>query len=100
MKPTEKKALFWDTDKINAVKNKVFVIRRILDAGDLDDFRWARKFYGLEAIKSLVPGSGAVLNKKSFSFWCQYFNIDKNKCLKKQSARKQGAFWKRLPGAV
>jgi hypothetical protein len=35
------------------------------------------------------------LNKRSFSFWCIFFNINPLTCIKKQSANQPSAFSQR-----
>lgn len=94
METLAKKSLFWDSPKLDPQKNKRFILERILNFGDVDDFRWAIKSYGKNEIKENVLSS-KTLDKKSLSFWCQYFNLDQKRCLKNQSARKQSWFWKR-----
>ena len=97
MQTLEKQNLFWDVDrdKLDAKKNEVFIVERILERGDLDDFRWAHGFYGKEKMKEIFLQRLSNFNKKSLNFWCSYFSIEKNQCLKTQSIKKQGAFWKR-----
>lgn len=92
LKPT----LFWDCDfeKIDPVKNRRFVIERVLALGDIDDFRQILEFYGAEKIKEVVLKSRA-LNLRSLNFWCLYFNINQEQCLRKQLIQKQNPFWKR-----
>ncbi|PIT94984.1 hypothetical protein COT96_02225 [Candidatus Falkowbacteria bacterium CG10_big_fil_rev_8_21_14_0_10_38_22] len=87
MQTLTKRSLFWDVAKVDIQKNVRFIIERILNYGDEADFRWARKTYSDKKIKETLLKSRA-LDKKSFSFWCQYFNFDQNKCLKNQSAKK------------
>lgn len=94
MQTLTKKSLFWDVAKVDPRKNEKFIIERILNYGDEEDFRWARESYGDKRVKATVLKSRA-LDNKSLSFWCQYFNLDQNKCLKNQSTKKQGLFWKR-----
>ncbi|OGY89290.1 MAG: hypothetical protein A2927_00450 [Candidatus Komeilibacteria bacterium RIFCSPLOWO2_01_FULL_45_10] len=94
MQTLTKKSLFWDVAKVDPRKNEKFIIERILNYGDEADFRWARESYGDKIVKETLLKSQA-LDNKSLSFWCQYFNLDQNKCLKNQSTKKQGWFWKR-----
>jgi len=76
MKTLDKKTLFWDVGSLNTNENANFIISRILNFGDIEDFKWANKFYGPEKIKETVLKSRA-LNSKSLFFWLQYFNIKK-----------------------
>jgi len=89
-----KKSLFWDVAKVDIRKNVKFIIERILNYGDESDFRWARKIYGDDKVKETLLKS-RTLDKKSLSFWCQYFKLDQNKCLKNQSAKKPSWFSRR-----
>lgn len=94
MQTLTKKSLFWDVAKVDPRKNGKFIIERILNYGDEADFRWAKEAYGNKRVKETLLKS-KVLDNKSLSFWCQYFNLNQNKCLKNQSAKKQSWFWKR-----
>lgn len=94
METLKKKTLFWDVADLNPLKDYNFIIGRILNFGDTEDFKWAMKFYGLEKVKQSLLES-RQLEKKSLYFWCQYFNIDKSQCISKLSANKHSAFWQR-----
>jgi len=94
MKTLEDKSLFWDTENLDPQKNEKFIIERILNFGNEEDFHWALEFYGEEKIKKAVLENNAI-SRKSVFFWCNYFNLDKGKCLSTQSMKKQSAFWKR-----
>jgi hypothetical protein len=71
-----KKSLFWDVEQVDFRKNERFVIERILQYGAEDDFRWAKKKYGLKKIKEGFLKSRS-LDDKSYNFWRQYFNLEK-----------------------
>lgn len=96
MKTLSKTPLFWDIDqkKLGPIKHKKFIIERILQLGDVEDFRWAVSYYGKNEIKKTLIKNKS-LDKKSQNFWCLYFEIDPKKCTKNQSIRKQNPFWKR-----
>ena len=94
MKTLEKKSLFWDVAEVNPKKNKKFIIERILNFGDEEDFRWAIKIYGNNEVKENLLKS-RTLDKKSLYFWRQYFNLDQSQCLKDQSTEKPSWFSKR-----
>lgn len=96
MKTLEKQYLFWDVDlkKMDSRKNKRFIISRILSSGDLDDFRWAMTNYGKEIIKSVIMDN-RILDDRSQNFWQFYFDINKSKCTKNQSIKKQSLFWRK-----
>lgn len=97
MSPLTKKNLFWDTDTstIDMVKNKRYIIERILKFGDLDDYNWMRDIYSTEEIKSVILEERIDLDPKSINFWCHKFNIEEPICTKKLSAKIQELFWKR-----
>lgn len=94
MKTLKKRSLFWDVATVDLQENKKFIIERILNYGDEDDFRWAMQTYGSDEIKEILLHTKA-LDDKSLVFWCQYFNLDDSICLKNQSVKKQSWFWKR-----
>jgi hypothetical protein len=94
MKTLEKKSLFWDIKEIDPQKHRRFIMERVLNFGDIEDFKWLLEHYGEQAIIGHVKQKNS-LDKKSLLFWCDYFNLDKEKCLNNQSTRKQSAFWKR-----
>jgi len=87
------KSLFWDVSQVDEKKNGRFIIERILSFGNENDFKQAIKLYGRNRIAEVVIKS-RNLDKKSQSFWCQYFQLS-NKCSSNQSAKKPGLFWKR-----
>ena len=72
----KKNYLFWDAAVVDPQKNWQFVIERILLYGDKDDFCWANDFYGEEKLKHIFLRS-RTLDKKSVSFWRQYFGVEK-----------------------
>jgi len=94
MEILQKTSLFWDVKDLDPRKHARFVIERILAFGDEDDFSWAVDFYGKEKIKECFL-KNKVLDKKSTSFWCQYFNLGQSKCIQNQLIKKQNIFWKR-----
>lgn len=97
MSPLTKKSLFWDTDinTIDMVKNKRYVIERILKFGDFDDYHWMRNAYSTEDIRSVILEERVDLDPKSISFWCHSFNIEESICTKKLLAKTQELFWRK-----
>jgi hypothetical protein len=73
METLQKKSLFWDVEFLDPQKYGKFIVERILTFGDQEDFRWALNFYGKDRIKQYFSES-KNLDKKSSSFWRQYFN--------------------------
>ena len=94
MKTLQKKSLFWDVGSVDPHKNADFVIERILALGDEKDFGWAFENYGAQKIKKGLLKS-KNLNRKSLSFWCNFFDIEPAQCKKIRSANKSSAFSKR-----
>jgi hypothetical protein len=94
--PLSKISLFWDVDRatLDARQHQKFIIERILGRGDVEDFAWARKQYGIEALKQVFLVA-RTLNPKSISFWSHYFHIDPTLCSHMPAITKQSAFWQR-----
>ena len=94
METLRKTSLFWDVARVDPKSHQKFIIERILDFGDQEDFKWALDYYGKDKIVgSLIKSK--KLSKKSLLFWCRYFNINSEQCLANQSTKKHGAFWNR-----
>ena len=95
METLKKQHLFWDIDlkKLDTQSNQDFIVERILQQGDVDDFHWALKLYGREALRKVFERNVQKFNKKSCNFWSLYFNIDFSLCTAKQSTQKKSAFW-------
>lgn len=93
METLQKPSLFWDVRSVDPQKNERFVIGRILSYGDEKDFSWAMNFYGKNKISESIMKI-RDLDRKSQSFWLQFFNL-KTRCIPKRSAQKPNAFWKR-----
>lgn len=96
METLQKRTLFWDVDResIDPERNKRFIIERILARGDVDDFRFAEGLYGSDTLRETLL-KAKTIDRKSLSFWCFYFNIDKQRCIEKPSLLKRAAFWKK-----
>ena len=97
MSPLTKKSLFWDTDvkNIDPVKNKGYVIERILRFGDFDDYYWMRDKYSTEEIKNVILKERSDLDPKSVNFWCRNFGLKESICAQKLLAKTQELFWQR-----
>jgi len=52
METLEKQELFWDVNlsQIDKNANKQFILKRILQFGDLEDLHWALMIYGFMAM--------------------------------------------------
>ncbi len=94
METLQKISLFWDVKDVDPRKNERFVMGRILAYGDEADLEWALSFYGAKKLRDNLLKIRS-LDKKSLSFWCQYFKINPSICVQNQSVKKQNAFWGR-----
>ena len=97
METLKKTNLFWDVDQngLDPDKHGIFIVKRILEKGDIDDIGWAMKSYGREFVVDVFQKNIGKFNVKSNNFWCLYFNLDKSQCILKQSTKKQSPFWQR-----
>jgi|YelNatPaOPRAMG01_1025707.scaffolds.fasta_scaffold158766_2 hypothetical protein len=86
--PNRIKRLFWDVnkDEVDPELHKSFIIRRIVNHGDMDDVRWMLNIYSKDEIIHVIKKSKGISRKSAF-FWATYFNIPTEDviCLKKSS---------------
>jgi len=87
---------FWDVEleKIDLRKNKVYVLRRILEYGDERAVVWMWKnFKKSEIIDVLSKFRGC--SPKSANFWALLLDVPREEvlCLKKPSSREQKRIW-------
>lgn len=75
MEPLKKKHLFWDINikELDPYKHKKFILERILNYGDVDDFKWALNQYGKQGLKEV---NFKRLDKKSANFWQLYLKVN------------------------
>lgn len=94
METLQKNSLFWDieSESLDPDKHRDFIVRRILEKGDLEDLHWAENFYGLDELRRIFCHFYTKFDSKSANFWQIYFNIDKSKCIQKLSTKKLSAF--------
>ena len=98
METLKKQSLFWDVDlgQLNPQLHKTFIIKRVLQVGDIDDLSWAIRFYGKEFLRDIFCKSFDQFDVKSQNYWQLYFNLlDQSLCIPKQSMRRQSVFWKK-----
>ena len=80
------KLYFWDVnfEELRVKKHAFFVIKRVLDKGNLGDIRWLVKTYGKDAIKKVVMET-KDLARPTGNFWADMLDLDKSKllCLQK-----------------
>jgi len=62
--------LLWDVDreKVDVRRHRRFLIARVLDHGDPETVRWARRTYGDKALMEVVDSSTA-LSPQTAGFW-------------------------------
>src|SRR3989344_4744607 len=63
-------SLFWDINpkKLDIEKNAEFIIGRVLDFGDLDEWKAIKKIYGLEKIRKEAL-KHPFESQRSVNFW-------------------------------
>ena len=75
---------FWDSplDSIDPVRNRNFVIERLLDYGGMDAIKWLFEYYGPETLKDVIRTSRR-LSRSTASFWGTYFSVPREqiRCL-------------------
>lgn len=87
---------FWDIDfeKMEFKKNKVYILRRILEYGDEKALIWMWKNFKEEEIKNVLCNFRGY-SLKTANFWAVILNIKKEnvKCLNKSLRETQKLFW-------
>lgn len=88
--PTSFKKYFWDVDfnSLNFIEAKSFILKRLLDRGDMEALTWLRKYYTKEEIKELLLNT-RDLSQKTANFWADILKLDHRKvpCLQKPYSR-------------
>jgi len=74
-KPTFSQNLFWDVDisTLDIDKHSKFILERVLQYGDLDDWRKIKNYYPYDYIKTLALDIRS-LDTKTLSFIAAYLN--------------------------
>jgi hypothetical protein len=70
--PEALRPLFWDCDftVVDAVRQRDFVIGRVLASGPLDAIRWLRRRYGDDMIRDwIIRHRGRQLSSQQVRFW-------------------------------
>jgi len=92
-----RKSLFWDVDfkKLDYVKDAGFIVGRVLDSGNLKEWRRVRDFYGLSEIKKMAR-KHIFSDERNVNFWTMAFNFPKQYllCTRKPSLKTPKAFLK------
>jgi len=70
------KGLFWDTKfkDLDYKEHADFIIKRVLQYGDVKDYKIAKKKYGIKKIKKVAQNT-SYSDKKSPNFWKIIFNL-------------------------
>lgn len=83
---------FWDVnfDLLNFKKSKTFILKRVLDRGDIRALGWMRRNYTNQEIEKLILTTRDI-SPKTANFWALFLGIDKRKvvCLQKPYSRIQ-----------
>jgi hypothetical protein len=83
--PEKVKKLFWDVkkDEVDIELHRSYIIRRIMDFGNMNDVKWMLETYSPEEIVEVVKRSKG-LSRKSARFWSAYYDIPPEEiaCLK------------------
>jgi hypothetical protein len=70
---------FWDVDvsSIDLERHKNFIIRRIMQSGDLGSIRWLRTKFGDESLRDWIVGHNARgLSPRQIRYWALILDID------------------------
>lgn len=84
--PQSFRSYFWDVkfEELTIQTDAFFVIKRVLDRGNLSDIRWLVKTYGKEEIKKVILKT-RDLSRPTGNLWADILGIDKKQvpCLQK-----------------
>lgn len=93
--PERIKRHIWDArkDEVDPERHKAFLIRRIIEFGDLDDVRWMLDTYSRDEIVGVLKKSKGISRKTAW-FWTTYFDVEPEDvaCLKTPYLRKRNSF--------
>ncbi|MEO0116758.1 MAG: hypothetical protein ABIK97_04340 [candidate division WOR-3 bacterium] len=69
--------LFWDVkrDKVEINRHASFIIRRVLDFGNVKALNWLRNTYPPSRIREVIQKKRG-LAPKTLTFWTEYFKIN------------------------
>lgn len=94
--PEKTKRLFWDVKKedVDVVLHRSYILRRIMDYGNIEDVKWMLNTYSSEEIIEVVKKSRG-LSRRSAWFWVHYFQISPEgvECLKMSSTQERKKPW-------
>lgn len=91
-------SLFWDVnaDKLDIEKSAEFIIGRVLDFGDLDEWKAIKRIYGLERIKKAAL-EHPFESQRSVNFWELILKLTPKSlsCTRRRLPQIPSAFWNR-----
>ena len=94
--PKYLKKYFWDTDfeEIDFKDRKIYILKRILEYGDVEAAAWMRKNFKRIEIKNVLCNFRGY-SLKSANFWAFILNIKKEdvRCLSRSFRETQKQFW-------
>jgi len=86
-KPTFSRHIFWETDfdAIDWKKKEGYVIEKVVEYGNLEDWKLLKQLYGMDKIKEAVLNA-RYLRKKTSHFFSQIFDepIENFRCYTSQ----------------
>ncbi|MFH0764495.1 MAG: hypothetical protein V1927_05775 [Candidatus Omnitrophota bacterium] len=90
------KDYFWDTDfkSIAPDKNRIYILRRILEYGNLKAVNWMFNNFKIAEIKNALSNFRGY-SQKSANFWAVMLDVKKEdvKCLSRSFRETQKKFW-------
>ncbi len=91
-----RKSLFWDTksEHIDYENDAYYVIERVLERGNHEEWQAIKSYYGLEKIKNISLNI-RYLSKKTLNFCSFYFNepIENFRCWQVQMQLPESLRW-------
>lgn len=94
--PKTAKKYFWDIDfkKLKLPEDNHYVVKRLLDYGDIANLRWLLKNVKPDIIREVLFREKG-LSPKSAAFWALFLNIPENKvlCLKESYRKTRKSHW-------
>ena len=86
--------LFWDVnaDDLDMVKHKAFIVNRVLDYGQWDDWKTILNYYGLEQIASIAKDLRSLF-PKSLAFISTVSRIPENQFRCYELLQSKDALW-------
>lgn len=84
--------LFWDVESIDLERNRKWLVKRVLEKGELADWQLLKQLYNREQLRQAVRTMRS-LEKRALAFACAVLDIDqtKTRCFMNQSS--QATHW-------